>query len=76
MLRCDVVAELFIRDRADAAPELDEKAKKALAAAAGDPEKEAKIRAALEKAAKLKAEKAAAAAKEAPAAPEAPQSDN
>lgn len=62
--------------KADAAPELDEKAKKALAAAAGDPEKEAKIRAALEKAAKLKAEKAAAAAKEAPAAPEAPQSDN
>ena len=43
-----------------AAPELDDKAKKALAAAAGDPEKEAKIRAALEKAARLKAEKAAA----------------
>lgn len=62
--------------KAEAAPELDEKAKKALAAAAGDPEKEAKIRAALEKAAKLKAEKAAAAAKEAPAAPEAPKSDN
>ncbi len=58
------------------APELDEKAKKALAAAAGDPEKEAKIRAALEKAAKLKAEKTAAAAKDAPAAPEAPKSDN
>lgn len=62
--------------KAEAAPELDEKAKKALAAAAGDPEKEAKIRAALEKAAKLKAEKAAAAAKEAPSAPEAPKSDN
>lgn len=46
--------------------ELDEKAKKALAAAAGDPEKEAKIRAALEKAAKLKAAKAAAAASDAP----------
>jgi NADH-quinone oxidoreductase subunit I len=46
-----------------AAPELDDKAKKALAAAAGDPEKEAKIRAALEKAARLKAEKAAAAPK-------------
>lgn len=46
---------------APAAPafELDEKAKKALAAAAGDPEKEAKIRAALEKAARLKAERAA-----------------
>lgn len=53
------------------APELDEKAKKALAAAAGDPEKEAKIRAALEKAAKLKAQKAAAA----PSA-DAPKSDN
>jgi len=61
---------------ASAAPELDEKAKKALAAAAGDPEKEAKIRAALEKAAKLKAEKAAAAAKEATAVSEAPKSDN
>ncbi|MCM1255136.1 MAG: NADH-quinone oxidoreductase subunit I [Duncaniella sp.] len=46
--------------------ELDEKAKKALAAAAGDPEKEAKIRAALEKAAKLKAAKAAATATNAP----------
>lgn len=46
---------------AAAAPELDEKAKKALAAAGGDPEKEAKIRAALEKAARLKAQKAAAA---------------
>lgn len=61
---------------ASAAPELDEKAKKALAAAAGDPEKEAKIRAAFEKAAKLKAEKAAAAAKEATAVSEAPKSDN
>ena len=39
--------------------ELDEKAKKALAAAeaTGDPEKIAKVKAALEKAAKLKAEK-------------------
>ncbi len=46
---------------ASAAPELDEKAKKALEAAAGDPEKQAKIRAALEKAAQLKAQKAAAA---------------
>ncbi len=48
---------------ATAAPavELDEKAKKAIEAAAGDPEKQAKIRAALEKAARLKAEKAAAA---------------
>lgn len=56
-----------------AAPELDDKAKKALAAAAGDPEKEAKIRAALEKAAKLKAEKAAAAAA---GSADAPKSDN
>ncbi len=57
---------------ATAAPavELDEKAKKALEAAAGDPEKQAKIRAALEKAAALKAAKAAAAAPAAPAAPE------
>ncbi|MDE5968945.1 MAG: hypothetical protein K2G64_07555, partial [Muribaculaceae bacterium] len=39
--------------------ELDEKAKKALAACKGDPEKEAKVRAALEKAAALKAAKAA-----------------
>ena len=48
----------------EAAPaiELDEKAKKALAAAAGDPEKQARIRAALEQAARLKAAKAAAAA--------------
>lgn len=38
----------------------DEKIKKALAAAGGDPEKEAKIRAALEKAARLKAEREAA----------------
>lgn len=38
----------------------DEKTRKALAAAGGDPEKEAKIRAALEKAAKLKAERDAA----------------
>lgn len=41
----------------------DDPAAKALAAAAGDPEKEAKIRAALEKAAKLKAQRAAEAAK-------------
>lgn len=40
----------------------DDKAAKALAAAGGDPEKEARIKAALEKAAKLKAAKAAAAA--------------
>lgn len=46
---------------AKAEPQLDEAAKKALAAAAGDPEKEAKIRAALEKAAALKAARAAAA---------------
>ena len=39
----------------------DEKTRKALAAAGGDPEKEAKIRAALEKAARLKAEREAAA---------------
>ena len=38
----------------------DDKAAKALAAAGGDPEKEAKIKAALEKAAKLKAEREAA----------------
>jgi NADH-quinone oxidoreductase subunit I (NADH dehydrogenase I subunit I) len=43
-----------------AAPADDEKTKKALAAAGGDPEKEAKIRAALEKAAKFKAEREAA----------------
>jgi len=50
--------------------ELDEKAKKAIEAAAGDPEKQAKLRAAFEKAARLKAEKAAAAqAAAAPAAP-------
>ena len=61
--------------KAAEAPELDEKAKKALAAAAGDPEKEAKIRAALEKAAKLKAQKAAAAARPATSA-DAPKSDN
>ncbi len=40
-----------------AKPELDPVAAKALAAAAGDPEKEAKIRAALEKAAALKAKR-------------------
>lgn len=45
---------------AQAAPELDAKAKAALAAAAGDPEKEAKIRAALEKAAALRAAREAA----------------
>ncbi len=43
-----------------AAPAADDKAAKALAAAGGDPEKEAKIKAALEKAAKLKAEREAA----------------
>ena len=43
------------------AVELDEKALKAIEAAAGDPEKQAKLRAAFEKAARLKAEKAAAA---------------
>ncbi|MDE6300162.1 MAG: NADH-quinone oxidoreductase subunit I [Muribaculaceae bacterium] len=41
------------------APAADDPAAKALAAAKGDPEKEAKIRAALERAAKLKAERAA-----------------
>lgn len=41
--------------------QLDEKALKAIEAAAGDPEKQAKLRAAFEKAARLKAEKAAAA---------------
>ncbi len=47
---------------APAAPvQLDEKALKAIEAAAGDPEKQAKLRAAFEKAARLKAEKAAAA---------------
>lgn len=40
-----------------AEPELDEKAKKAFAACNGDPEKEAKVRAALAKAAALKAAK-------------------
>lgn len=51
------------------AVELDEKAKKALAAAeaTGDPEKISKVKAALEKAARMKAEKAAAAAPAAPA---------
>ncbi len=47
----------------------DDKASKALAAAGGDPEKEAKIKAALEKAAKLKAERAAAQGGAAPKAP-------
>ena len=58
-------------EAAAAAPavELDEKALKAIEAAAGDPEKQAKLRAAFEKAARLKAEKAAAAAPAA-AAPE------
>ena len=46
-----------------------DKASKALAAAGGDPEKEAKIKAALEKAAKLKAERAAAQGGAAPKAP-------
>ncbi len=45
---------------APAAPAADDPAAKALAAAAGDPEKQAKIRAALEKAARLKAEREAA----------------
>lgn len=45
---------------AEPKPAADDPAAKALAAAAGDPEKEAKIRAALEKAAKLKAEREAA----------------
>lgn len=45
-----------------AAPAADDPAAKALAAAKGDPEKEAKIKAALERAAKLKAERAAKAA--------------
>lgn len=44
-----------------AAPAEDPAVAKALAAAKGDPEKEAKIRAALERAARLKAERAAAA---------------
>lgn len=48
----------------------DEKIKKALAAAGGDPEKEKKIREALEKAARLKAERAAKAAGDAPKAAE------
>lgn len=43
-----------------AAPAADDAAARALAAAGGDPEKEAKIRAALEKAARLKAEREAA----------------
>lgn len=46
--------------KAAAAAPADDKAAKALAAAAGDPEKQAKIKAALEKAAKLKAEREAA----------------
>ncbi|MDE6416376.1 MAG: NADH-quinone oxidoreductase subunit I [Duncaniella sp.] len=45
---------------APAKPAADDPAAKALAAAAGDPEKEARIRAALEKAAKLKTEREAA----------------
>ncbi|MDE5673217.1 4Fe-4S binding protein [uncultured Duncaniella sp.] len=44
---------------AEAAPAANDAAAKALAAAAGDPEKEAKIRAALEKAAALKAKREA-----------------
>lgn len=46
--------------KAAAAAPADDKAAKALAAAAGDPEKQAKIKAALEKAARLKAEREAA----------------
>lgn len=46
----------------------DDKAAKALAAAGGDPEKEAKIKAALEKAARLKAEREAAKGGNAPKA--------
>ena len=45
---------------APAAPKADDAAAKALAAARGDPEKEAKIRAALERAAALKAQREAA----------------
>lgn len=45
---------------APAAPKADDAAAKALAAAKGDPEKEAKIRAALERAAALKAQREAA----------------
>lgn len=52
-------AKAAAQAKAQAAPaiELDEKAKKALEACKGDPEKEAKVRAALEKAAALKAAK-------------------
>ncbi len=62
---------------AAAAPavELDEKALKAIEAAAGDPEKQAKLRAAFEKAARLKAEKAAAAKAAAAPAAAAPELD-
>ena len=49
-------------DAVPQAPAADDPAAKALAAAKGDPEKEAKIRAALERAAALKAQRAAAAA--------------
>ncbi len=50
--------------QADAAPKADDAAAKAIAAAKGDPEKEAKIRAALERAAVLKAQREAAKAGE------------
>lgn len=53
-------------EAAKPAVELDDKAKAALAAAAGDPEKQAKIRAALEKAAALKAAREVAKAAEVP----------
>lgn len=49
-----------VQSEVEAKPAADDKAAKALAAAGGDPEKEAKIKAALEKAAKLKAEREAA----------------
>lgn len=57
--------------------ENDPKVKAALAKCAGDPEKEAKVREALEKAARLKAEKAAAqSAQSTPKAAEAPKANN
>ena len=64
-------------EAAAAAPavELDEKALKAIEAAAGDPEKQAKLRAVFEKAARLKAEKAAAAKAAAAPAAAAPELD-
>ena len=60
-LKAQKAAAAAPAEAAAPAVELDEKAKKALAAAeaTGDPEKVAKVKAALEKAAKLKAQKAA-----------------